>query len=367
MKYLDGKRSRRDIKKMFSNFSGMKISEIEKMGKEDINEIINKIAANIRERIVNRKLDLAPIRYHIIIDGMSHKKREIGVENPLHQILDYVAVEGMKQMLDAKIGVFQCASIPGRGQSYGKKYIEKWIRQDNVNYFTKGDVVKCFPSIPIEKLTDLLGRDIKNETVNWLACELLGMFKNGLSIGSYLSQYLCNYYLSYAYHYASEKLFKVRNSKKKGRTRVRLIKHVLFYMDDFILMGSSKKDLRSGMKMLVEYIEDFLGLEVKKNWKINKIDCEPIDMLGFVFRRERTTIRTRIFLKSRRRINKTRKLIKTGQAVPLEMAYKCISAYGWYKNTNSRKVMEKMEMGKVMEECKRVVSVHAKKERGKIG
>jgi len=159
----------------------------------------------------------------------------------------------------------------------------------------------------------------------------------------------------------------VRNSKKKGRTRVRLIKHVLFYMDDFILMGSSKKDLRSGMKMLVEYIEDFLGLEVKKNWKINKIDCEPIDMLGFVFRRERTTIRTRIFLKSRRRINKTRKLIKTGQAVPLEMAYKCISAYGWYKNTNSRKVMEKMEMGKVMEECKRVVSVHAKKERGKIG
>jgi len=35
------------------------------------------------------------------------------------------------------------------------------------------------------------------------------------------------------------------------------------------------------MKMLIKYIDDFLGLEVKPDWKVCKIsDTEPIDMMG---------------------------------------------------------------------------------------
>ena len=49
------------------------------------------------------------------------------MQEPLHQMFDYVVVEGMRTMLEAKIGVFQCASLPGKGQSYGKKHIEKWV------------------------------------------------------------------------------------------------------------------------------------------------------------------------------------------------------------------------------------------------
>lgn len=341
--------------------------------------VVTDIAKHMQSSIINRKLKLKPIRYSEKIDGMSRKTRIIGVQEPLHQMFDYVAVNGMKPMLMAKIGVFQCASLPGKGQSYGKKYIEKWVNEKETVYFFKGDVKQCFPSMPHKRLKELLKRDIKNDTLLWLVFELIDMFgkahilkikdgfrvikasDKGISIGSYLSQYLSNYYLSYAYHYATEQLFKIRKTKHKGNIRVRLINHVLFYMDDFLLTGSSKKDLTKATKMLIKFVYDFLELTIKPDWKICKIsDTEPIDMMGFVFRKGRTTIRTKIFLKTRRYYLEVDKLIKQGKSIPLLLASRCVSGYGWYKNTDSYKVRQKLNIDKIHNTCKKVISHHAK-------
>lgn len=280
----------------------------------------------------------------------------------MHQILDYIAVGGLQELFDAKIGLFQCASLPGKGQSYGKKYVERWVKEKNTVYFVKGDIKKCFPSIPIDRLKQLLQRDIKNDTLLWLTFQLLDMFQGGLSIGSYLSQYLCNYYLSYAYHYAESELFKTRRTKRNGDVRVRLITHMLFYMDDFLLTGSSKKDLRKAMQMLTEYIRTFLGLEVKPNWKISKLsETEPIDMMGFVFRKNRTTIRSRIFLKTRRKFLKAQRILKINCTVPMLMAYQCVSGYGWYKSTNSYDIRRKYGIDRIAGYCKATISYHNKR------
>ena len=89
---------------------------------------------------------------------------------------------------------------------------------------------------------------------------------------------------------------------------MRLVNHVLFYMDDFLLTGTSKKDLHKGMRMLIAYINQFLQLTVKPDWKISKFsDGEPIDMMGFVFRKSKTTIRAKIFIKTRRQFLRAKK------------------------------------------------------------
>lgn len=364
-KYLNGKWSRRDVQTFLSDFTGLSIKyinfKVKNNEKHDLFWIIDEIAFYMSSCIKERELNLRAIRYHTIVDGMTKKERVIGVQSPLHQMFDYVAVEGMRTMLEAKIGVFQCASLPNKGQAYGKKYIERWIKEKDTVYFVKGDIKKCFPSIPQNKLKQLIKRDVKNEPLVWLTGKLIDMFDSGLSIGSFLSQYLCNYYLSYAYHYASEQLFKIRKIKRKGNVRVRLINHVLFYMDDFLLTGSSKKDLKKAMKTLIKYINNFLGLEVKPNWKVCKIsESEPIDMMGFVFRKNRTTIRTKIFLKTRRYFLKAKKLLKKNLPIPLRLAYQCISGYGWYVNTNSRKIRDKLGMDKIASKCKEVISYYAK-------
>lgn len=374
--YLDGKRKnskskwkRDDVNRLFvrfSEFSFQEVKEIVNSGeKEKLYPAVDVIAEHISKSIKENNLNLRPIKYFEKIDGMNHKKRIIGVQEPLHQIYDYVVVAGLQEMFDKKIGAFQCASLPGKGQSYGKRHIEKWVKEKKTIYFVKGDITQCFPSIPHSKLKRLLKRDVKNDTLLWLTYELIDMFEQGLSIGSYLSQYLSNYYLSYAYHYASTELFKIRKTKRCGNVRVRLINHVLFYMDDFLLTGNSKKDLKKAMKMLIKYIYGFLGLIVKATWKICKLsDKEPIDMMGFVFRKGITIIRTKIFLKTRRYYLKVKKLLKKGFIISELLARRCISAYGWYKNTDSYKIRKKLGIDEIHKKCKKIVGFYTKLKRG---
>lgn len=116
--------------------------------------------------------------------------------------------------------------------------------------------------------------------------------------------------------------------------------------------------------MLVKYINEFLELRVKCGWKVCKIsDVEPIDMMGFVFRKDRTTIRTKIFIKTRRYFLKAKKLLKQGYIMPRYLAYQCISGYGWYKNTNSYRIRSKLEMDEIHNMCKQVISYYTKLER----
>ena len=89
----------------------------------------------------------------------------------------------MRSMFEAKIGVFQCASLPKKGQSYGKKYIEKWVREDKTVYFVKGDIMKCFPFLsPHDRGLALERRDIKKSSAilfwwPWSALLQVDMFK----------------------------------------------------------------------------------------------------------------------------------------------------------------------------------------------
>lgn len=250
----------------------------------------------------HQKVSFDPIKTSARLDGNSGKVRDIGVECIKQQIYDYVATNGLRELFERKIGTYQCASIPGRGQVYGKTAIENWIRKNpgKTRIAAKGDVRKCYPSINRRKLKRMLEKQVRNEDLLYLTFVLIDSFDQGLSIGSYLSQWLCNYYLSAAYHYAAEKLFK-RKKHRGGKTEeIRLINHVLFYMDDFILIGSRKADVRKAMKLLVKYMNEYLDLTVKPDWKLFQIDWidkegkhhgEPIDMMGFKIYRDHTEVR----------------------------------------------------------------------------
>lgn len=231
------------------------------------------------------------------------------------------------ELFERKIGTYQCASIPGRGQVYGKTAIENWIRKNpgKTRIAAKGDVRKCYPSINRRKLKRMLEKQVRNEDLLYLTFVLIDSFDQGLSIGSYLSQWLCNYYLSAAYHYAAEKLFKRKKHRDGTIEEIRLINHVLFYMDDFLLIGSRKADVRKAMKLLVKYMNEYLDLTVKPDWKLFQIDWidkdgkqhgEPIDMMGFKIYRDRTEVRRSIFLRGRRAFVKAGKYVEKGKAIP---------------------------------------------------
>ena len=114
---------------MFVRFSEFTYKEVWEIAQSEQNyrlyDAVTTIAQHAQQCIIDRRLNLQPISHFYKYDPMSQKTRDIGVEEPLHQIFNYITVNGLKELFDAKIGVFQCASLPGKGQSYGKKIHRK--------------------------------------------------------------------------------------------------------------------------------------------------------------------------------------------------------------------------------------------------
>lgn len=335
-----------------------------KLNRGDFQELLLKygdyagIALEITNRIKARDLRLRPILFFERLDGMSGKVRTLGMEEPLQQCMDYVAVHALMPLFNAKIGPYQCASIPGRGQVYGKKALEKWTRKDpeHTKYYEKADIRHCYGNITHEVVEKHLCRDVKNDTLIWLVMALVGTYQQGLSIGSYLSQYLCNYLLSYAYHFLTS-LHKERRGK-----RIRLCYHILFYMDDIYISGNDKRNIKSAMRQLEVYLQKEFGLTLKPGHSLKETAREPVDMMGFVVSYDRTTIRARIFIRARRALLRAWRILQQGFYISLHAARRIISYRGFFLNTNSISVRARLHLHEITQAAIGTIIHYAAKE-----
>lgn len=322
--------------------------------KERLYPLVNYIAHEMYLEIKNKSIRLRKINYNTIIDKGSKKTRVIGSASMKQQCYDYVVVNALKEMFDAKIGHYQCASLPNKGQLFGKQAIESWIRTNpkKCTWFFKGDVKQFYPSVNHRIAKRLLNRDIKNKDILYLAYTLIDTYGDvGLCIGSYFCQYMANYIMSYPYHYVTEMLYVNRRRK-----RYNLVHHALFYMDDVILIGSNKKHVKKAAIELEKYLNKFFDLKLKLDYQLFPIDSRPIDMMGYKIYSDYTTVRKRIFKPANRVFNQ----VKGKDIMTLEEAHKVVSYYGYFKYTDSYKYRKKVKMSRSLRVAKEVISNEAK-------
>lgn len=348
---LRKKYKRNDTMRYMSEVSGMREGYIrciyKRYGKEALNPIMELIIDAIQQEIVTGRITFPKIWYKTKVDASSGKVRRIGIQNIKQQLYDYIAVEALNTLF-RRIGEYQLASIKGRGTLKGKKIIERWVRNRSNRYFVKLDVRKCFESIPHDRLQQFISKRIKNPKLMELLEALIGSFEKGLSIGSYLSQYLCNLYMSILYHYIMEELYKTRRGK-----RTNLVHHCLIYMDDILLIGSRKRDLEKAVNLVIQKAQE-MGLQIKPNYQVRQIGSNAIDMMGYKIYRTHTEIRGRIFLRVRRAFKKARNQISE------RIARKCLSYYGYLKHTNSKKIIKKWKVKSTIKKCKEMIRYESK-------
>lgn len=353
----------------------------------------------MKEHIIAYSYKQPLIRYKKIKDRGSGKERILGLETLLFRLYEVVTRNASEPMFQAKVGVYQCSSIEGRGQNYGKKAVRKWISNDveGTKYFAKADVKKCYPSMQHSRLLHFLHRDLRKSK------ELLYMYETffelyeeypspeaiasnvGILIGSPVSKDLCNYFLSYAYHYASECL--VKETCRRGQIkRKRLVKHVIFYADDIVMYSSNKRELRTAVDMMIKYMVDYLGMTIKSDWVIAKTmfkDADGVskgvmlDYMGFRFhsgvvstkyyakdrkkhRKTWVTIRRNIFLTARRKLAGFSKKLKNHIEVTKKFAMSITSTFGWFKNTNMVEYRKRNRIDKLVKVARKIVSDYAK-------
>lgn len=327
---------------------------IEDGGKQDIRlYLFPLIATEMLNEINNENIALSPIHYDTRVDRSSGKVRNIGISSIKQQVYDYIAVNAIKGMLLAKIGRYQCASLKYKGQKFGVKAIEKWIRKDpaNTKYYCKEDIHHYYPSISHENIKKHLRRDIKNDSILYLLFILIDTYDEGLCIGSYLCQYLTNYYLSYVYHFIDNNCFSTRRNK-----RINWVSYKLFYMDDIILFSGNLKNLKKARKMINEYINSELNLEFKSDNNYHRV-TETIDMMGYKINTKYTTIRRRNWKRIHRLFvrykNPKRKMSKA-------VAHKIISYNGMVVNSNSVKINKKYKIKRLVNRAKEVIRCEVK-------
>ncbi len=123
-------------------------------------------------------------------------------------------------------------------------------------------------------------------------------FKKGIPLGFYISQWLANYLLEPLDHFITDKLG---------------IPNLIRYMDDIVLGHDNKKKLHQAIVEIKKFIGRRFRLKLKRNYQVFKFNYQKkngkvvgrvIDFMGFLFFRNRTTMRKAIMLSATRLASK---------------------------------------------------------------
>ena len=339
-------------------------------------EAESEVAKMLTQRIINRDLQLKPIRQFQRIDGLTQKLRDICQESPEQQVFEYIGVYALKPLFRAKILPIQYGSIPNKGGVAGKRKIERLLRKKFHGKVValKGDVTKAYPSVTIPVVMEMLRRDIgKNKVLLWFLGALMSNYPgNHLCIGGYLPAWLFNYVMSYVLRYIYEQA-QIRRGKRN-----RLVYAIVCYADDFTIYGDVSK-LKKAMKKATIWAHDKFGLKIKDIWQFyqvasfdeerenleerrkgSKKRTPGVDMMGYVVRRRYTIIRGRVFRRIRRQVLRAWEDFKTKGFIPWWRACRIAAYKGWIKHSDSLKFRMKYCFDKLFKMCSYSASKHGK-------
>ena len=272
------------------------------------------------------ELAFKPIKHRPcrIIDG--GKERDI-YKPEIHELwLQHIIMLILGPIIQNHSYRYSCGSMPKRGGHYGKKIIEKWIRDGNIRYFAKADIRHFYKSIQIKIVMKYLRKIIDDEWFLYIVELCFKWFKKGLPLGFYISQWLANFLLEpLDYMIAGEEHRYVR------------------YVDDIVMFGNNKKKLSKLLGEIRSYIGKNFRLKMKRNYQICRFDYEkkektigrPVDFMGFVFYRNRTRLRKHIMVAASRIARIIHKCTEEGKRIYLKHARAMMSRLGWFKCTNT--------------------------------
>lgn len=334
-------------------------------------DTIKRISIDACNHIKSRNLELPPVRIQEKMDKTTGKIRDIGKESAMQQIYDHIAVYSCQDIFNSRMVDQQMSSIKGRGQIAGIKLIKKYITADNramayakrhnlrytskCKYAVKLDIEKCYASADVDIFMRVFEHDCGNQDIIWLWRTLLESHRvdgnTGFMIGALPSQWACQVLISFIYRKAMTLKYEKRKKQRKK------ISHMVLFMDDMLLFGSNRKQLLSAVRELTRYTKEEIGLTIKPNFMIHKLDDVGIDMMGFViYRNGKVEMRERNFIKSRRLMLR---FLRTGKLV-YSQAQRLNSYKGFYKYSDSRKISKVLSVWKIFNLCSLVISKHDK-------
>lgn len=264
----------------------------------------------------------------VINDGITRKKRRIIKPDYVpEQIIHHAIVQVIGPIIYNSSYQYSCGSMPNRGGTHGKKYIEKYMRKhsEDCRYVLKLDIRHFFESIDHDILLDRCYKYFHDPKFNRLMERIIRVYHSsegenkGLPIGYYTSQWLANWYLQDLDNYIKQTL--------RVGCYVR-------YMDDLVIFSSSKTRLHTIKTLVEKFLKNRLKLSINRKWQIFPLISRPLDFMGFKFYPNRTVLRKTILFRATRKAKKMHEVTWYNSS-------QMLSYLGWFKHCKVYNIYEK--------------------------
>lgn len=290
----------------------------------------------------------------------SGKDREIEIARLRDHIVQWMAILTIEDLETRKMYRHSCGNLPKRGIEDARKTVERWVRSGDCKFFVKLDVKQFYKTVNLNKLRDLMHRHIKDRRFLEMLDQIIfssavqeTLFDEprNLAIGYFSSPWFANIYLTPLDNFITGSLYKERRGKK-----VRWVRHYLRYVDDLLLMGTSRSDLKQAVKKIKAFCREVLDVDIKNAWEICRIGellpadekgrmkikpgTKQVDIVGYTFTTTTTRVRAGSFLKIRRLAKRIHKRLKEKGYVVLQTAQAMLSRSGWFSHADSKHFTE---------------------------
>lgn len=248
------------------------------------------------------------------------KKERLIMKLPYYpdRIIQWAIMLQIEEIFVKTLCYHSCASIPRAGGVRVHKLLDKYREIYDYDYCLDIDIKKFYANIDRDILKKQLQHKFNDKDLLWLLFQLIDSspedensikdeYTRGIPIGSYLSQYLANFYLSPLDHWLKEHWH---------------CKAVVRYMDNLIILSNDKKFLHNLRKEIEIYIWDNLHLTLKENWQVYPISARPIDFIGYRYGKDYTLLRKETSKRFKRLCNK---ILRNNYCS--EHDYKSLSSY----------------------------------------
>lgn len=188
-----------------------------------------------------------------------------------HRIIQWAIMLQIERVFMEVFCSHTCASLKQRGIKHAYNLTRKYMNDRCAScYCLKIDISKFYPNINHDILKRLLRKKFKDQDLLSLLDMIIDSFpgEKGVPIGSYLSQYLANFYLAYFDHWLKEEM---------------KVKMIVRYMDDIVIFHSSKVFLRWLLCKMGAYLASKLKVKIKPNWQIFPTGIRGVDFVGYRF------------------------------------------------------------------------------------
>lgn len=275
---------------------------------------------------------------------MSIKFRHRVVQWAIYRVINPLLVKGYIR------DTYGC--IPGRGALSAMQRLQYWLiqadRKGNRLYFLKLDISKYFYRVSHRVLKEILAKKIKDERLLKLLYSIIDcdhtpfglppgkepgevpmserLYDVGMPIGNLLSQVFANVYLD-----ALDQFCK----------RVLRIRCYIRYMDDVIILGESKEQLRAWKDQIQTFLETELELNLNRKTCIRPVSM-GIEFVGYRVWADKVVYRKSTTLHIKRALKGVQEAYRNGE-ITLDQAFDTLQCYlGMLGHTDSEALTQKI-------------------------